>query len=84
MARRFHKSVEDAKRELEKTPSHFVKGFLAGLGWAFGATIGFAIAAGIATFVLAQLGTLPLIGQFFSDLQASLSEIARMREELPR
>lgn len=84
MVRVFHKSIEQARKELEKGPSHFTQGFLSGLGWAFGATVGFAVAAGVITFILAQLGTLPLIGQFFSDLQESLKEIAEIRKKLPR
>lgn len=84
MVRKFHKSVEEAKKELENIPSHFARGFLNGLGWTFGATLGFAIIVSIGAFVLAQLGTLPVIGDFFSDLRESLNQIARMRENLPR
>jgi hypothetical protein len=44
------------------------EGFLAGLGWAFGVTIGFVIISTIIVVVLRALGGLPLIGSFFADV----------------
>lgn len=67
----------------DKVP-FFIQGILSGLGWSFGATIGFAIVAGIVTFVLSQLGALPVIGQFFTDLQSAIDQLAKLRETLPK
>lgn len=78
------KPVEQVREEVKKIPSHFARGFLSGLGWAFGATIGFAIIFGIITFILAQLGALPLIGQFFSDLNQFVRQFNELRDTLPR
>lgn len=64
--------------------SFFVQGVLSGLGWSFGATIGFAFVFGIITFVLAQLGALPVIGQFFTDLRNAIDQLSKLRETLPR
>lgn len=64
--------------------SFFVQGILSGLGWSFGATIGFALVFGIITFVLAQLGALPVIGQFFTDLKSAIDQLTKLRETLPK
>lgn len=81
---RVEKHVRQVRQEIEKTPSHFARGFLSGLGWAFGATIGFAIVVGIVTLVLSWLGALPFVGQWFSDLNESLSALRDLRETLPK
>lgn len=62
----------------------FIQGILSGLGWSFGATIGFAIVFGVITFVLAQLGALPVIGQFFTDLRDAIQQLSQLRQTLPR
>lgn len=67
----------------DKVP-FFIQGILSGLGWSLGATIGFAIVAGIVTFVLSQLGALPVIGQFFTDLQNAIDQLSKLRETLPK
>lgn len=64
--------------------SFFVQGILSGLGWSFGATIGFALVFGIVTFILAQLGALPVIGQFFTDLRTAIDQLIKLRETLPK
>lgn len=64
--------------------SFFVQGILSGLGWSFGATVGFAIVAGLITFTLAQLGALPVIGQFFTDLRTAIDQLTKLRETLPK
>lgn len=64
--------------------SFFVQGILSGIGWSFGATLGFAIVAGVVTFVLSQLGALPVIGQFFTDLKNTADQLSKLRETLPK
>lgn len=46
----------------------FKEGLIAGLGWAFGVTIGFAIVSTILVFILKLLGGLPLIGSFIANI----------------
>lgn len=44
------------------------EGFIAGLGWAFGVTIGFVIISTIIVAVLRSLGGLPLIGAWIASI----------------
>lgn len=64
--------------------SFFIQGIISGFGWSFGATIGFAVVAGVVTFALSQLGALPVIGQFFTDLRAAIDQLTKLRENLPK
>lgn len=52
----------------EKYGSIFFKGFIAGIGWATGATIGFALFLSLLGFLLSRLGGLPIVGNFFARL----------------
>lgn len=47
---------------------HLMFSFLGGVATALGATVGFAIIIWLVTFVLNQLGGLPLIGEFFATI----------------
>ncbi|MBI2007548.1 MAG: hypothetical protein HYS83_02525 [Candidatus Blackburnbacteria bacterium] len=51
--------------------SFFIQGIISGFGWSFGATIGFAVVAGV-------------IGQFFTDLRAAIDQLTKLRENLPK
>jgi hypothetical protein len=44
------------------------EGFFAGIGWAFGVTVGFVLISTIIVFVLRQLGGLPLIGAWIAAI----------------
>jgi len=44
------------------------EGFFAGIGWAFGVTLGFVLISTIIVFVLRQLGGLPLIGAWIASI----------------
>lgn len=46
----------------------FRRGFIAGIGWAFGATLGLVIVSTLVVGVLNLLGGLPLIGGFLASL----------------
>jgi hypothetical protein len=46
----------------------FFKNVIAGLGWAVGITFGFVLFTFILTFILNQLGGLPIVGDFFASL----------------
>ena len=58
------------KKEIKKF-SHkkaFSTSFVGGIGWALGASIGFALLISLLTYVLNLLGGLPLIGKFFGQI----------------
>ena len=44
------------------------EGFFAGIGWAFGVTIGFVLVSTLIVFVLRYLGGLPLIGSWIASV----------------
>jgi hypothetical protein len=46
----------------------FKQGFVEGLGWSFGVTIGFVFISIILYFVLKSLGGLPLIGSWIAKV----------------
>ena len=50
------------------------QGIVAGIGWAFGVTIGFVLVSTILVVVLQQLGGLPFIGDFIADVVENTQE----------
>ena len=46
----------------------FKKGFVQGLGWSFGITIGFVLVSFILVLILQALGGLPLIGKWIASI----------------
>ena len=46
----------------------FITSFIGGIGWAFGASIGFALLITLLSYILNILGGLPLIGRFFGQI----------------
>lgn len=44
------------------------EGFFAGIGWAFGVTIGFVLISTLIVLVLRRLGGLPIIGSWIADI----------------
>lgn len=52
----------------------FKKGVVTGLGWTFGATIGFTIISGVLIILLRQLGGLPLVGDFLAAIVDATQE----------
>jgi hypothetical protein len=54
------------------------EGFFAGLGWAFGVTVGFVIISTILVFILKNIISLPVVGGWFADIvQATLDQLAK-------
>ena len=61
-----------SKRELLK------RGFYSGIGWAFGATVGFVIVSSILVLFLQKLGGLPLIGKWIASIVGiTLEQLAK-------
>lgn len=46
----------------------FKDGFISGLGWSFGVTVGFVIISTIVIQILKSLGGLPLVGDFMANI----------------
>ena len=68
-----------SKRELLK------RGFYSGIGWAFGATIGFAIISTILAFLLNQIGGIPLLGGWIARVvDATLGQLSTRTPIIPR
>lgn len=56
-------------KNLKITYNELLKeGFFAGIGWAFGVTVGFVIISTLIVFILRYMGGLPLIGTWIADI----------------
>jgi hypothetical protein len=61
------------------------KGIVRGIGWAFGATLGFAIVSTVLVFVLRQAGGLPLVGGFIATIvDATLDQLIQRTPLFPQ
>lgn len=60
-------------------------GFIRGIGWSFGITIGFAIISTLLVLFLRSLGGVPLVGTWLADIvQATNQELVQRSPILPR
>lgn len=48
--------------------SIFWEGFKAGIGWSFGATVGFALISTLIVILLRSVGGLPVVGSFIANI----------------
>ncbi len=63
----------------------FKKGFVRGLGWAFGVTVGFVIISTILLVVLRKLGGLPLVGGWIASVvEATQEQLLKRTPLFPR
>ncbi len=44
------------------------KGFIQGLGWSFGVTLGFVLISILIAFILKIIGGLPVVGKWIADI----------------
>lgn len=65
-------------------PSFFLRGFLGGLGWAVGATLGFAIFVAIISMFLNLLGGMPFIGNVLADIIHFTNETLKTKVTLTK
>ena len=73
------KSIKITVRELMR------RGFYSGIGWAFGATVGFVFVSTILIFVLQQAGGLPLIGNFIASIvQSTMEQLSKRTPIFPQ
>ena len=61
------KVIEDFNKK-GLTTELFKQGFISGIGWSFGVTVGFVIISSIIVVILQGLGGLPLIGSFIANI----------------
>ncbi len=74
-----------ASVEKHKKKDMFLRGIIAGIGWAIGVTIGFALVSTILVLFFKSLGGLPLIGDFFTSVVESTQQSLPKRTPiLPR
>lgn len=52
----------------------FREGFVGGIGWAFGVTLGFIIISALLWFLANRLGGIPYLGEKIQDLVRATSE----------
>ena len=64
--------------------SVFFKSIVGGIGWAVGATLGFALLIYLISLLFNQLGGLPLIGDWFSNLIEITNQASEARKVLPK
>ena len=68
--------VEDSHKKSSKF-EFFKRGFISGLGWSFGVTLGFVIISTLLVVILRQLGGLPLVGNFIASIvEATLEQLS--------
>jgi len=53
---------------MKTTSKTFFNGFIGGIGWAFGASFGFAILLAIISYIFNLLGGLPLVGNWIGEI----------------
>lgn len=74
---KIHKT--SSKRELLK------RGFYSGIGWAFGATIGFAIVSTILVFLLSRIGATPILGGWIAKIvESTLQQLSVRTPVIPQ
>jgi hypothetical protein len=63
----------------------FKQGFIEGLGWSFGVTIGFVIISIILYFTLRSLGGLPLVGSWIAKVvEATQLQLLKRNPLIPQ
>ena len=50
------------------------EGFIAGIGWATGVTVGFVLVSSMLVFILNQLGGIPFIGSWIAQIVGETQE----------
>jgi hypothetical protein len=72
------KLVEKANEQRKSIKELLRTGFFSGIGWAFGATVGFAIVSTLLVAVLRSAGGLPFVGGIIASIvQATLDQLVK-------
>lgn len=67
----------------EKCLPIFFKNFIGGMGWAAGATVGFALLIYLFGLLFNRIGGLPIIGNFFAELIKITNKALETKKVLP-
>lgn len=51
-----------------------INNFLGGLAWGFGTVLGATVVVGLVILIFSKLNSLPVIGQFFTDILLQLQQ----------
>lgn len=80
------KTVEKIHEKNSRNIKELLKsGFYSGLGWAVGATIGFAIISTILIFILQKAGGIPLVGSWIATIvDATLRQLVERSPIFPQ
>ena len=63
----------------------FKEGFIRGIGWAFGVTVGFVIISTILVVILRNLGGLPVVGSWIASIvEATQKQLTRRAPLFPQ
>lgn len=63
----------------------FLRGVIAGIGWALGVTIGFVLVSTVLAFLLKNAGGLPLIGDWIANIvESTIEQLSRRAPVLPQ
>ena len=63
----------------------FKEGFISGLGWALGVTVGFVIISTILVVILRNLGGLPIVGNWIASIvEATQKQLTRRAPLFPQ
>jgi hypothetical protein len=54
--------------EMESKTEKLKDGFIRGIGWAFGVTVGFFLVSSLLVIILNALGGIPLLGSWIADI----------------
>lgn len=68
MAEEPHEKIYLSKKRI------FMNNFMGGIGWAIGATIGFALLVAILGFIAGQINFIPVIGNFVAEVNTFVEE----------
>jgi hypothetical protein len=76
--------MKEKTKEIIRVYPNFKQGIIAGMGWAFGVTVGFVLISTIIVFALNLLGGLPLIGNWIANIIAETQEQLQQRTPVYR
>jgi hypothetical protein len=63
---------------------NFIKGFFSGLGWMFGATVGFALLLTFLSLLLGWAGGLPIVGNLIANIIEVTNRALEAKKLIPR
>ena len=79
------REVVDKIHETSSKRELFKRGLFSGVGWAFGATIGFAIVSTLLVFIVSRIGAIPILGGIIARIvEATLLQLSIRTPVIPQ